>query len=85
MVRAVQRPFNPTVKQATLGDMTKSKDKLGYPSTSPLSFPRWQEVLQGEQLNPILTRLNEGEIVADLKCLKATRRRSPMESVGKPA
>ena len=50
--------------------------------TSPVSFPRWREVLQNEQLDPILTRSHhEGEIFAYLKYLKTIRCRASVESV----
>lgn len=61
--------------------MTKSKDKPQCLPTSPISFPRWREVLQNEQLDPILTRSHEGEIFAYLKYLKTIRCRASVESV----
>jgi len=61
--------------------MTKSEDKQRRPSTAPVSFPRWREVLSSENLSPALTRSHEGEIFAYLKHLKATRSRASVESV----
>jgi integron integrase len=63
--------------------MTRSEDKQQQqqPSMAPVSFPRWQEVLHSEQLNPALVRSHEGEIFAYLKYLKAVRRRASVESV----
>jgi hypothetical protein len=69
--------------QVSFCDMTKSEDKQQQqqPSTAPVSFPRWREVLHSEQLNPALARSLEGEIFAYLKYLKAVRRRASVESV----
>ena len=61
--------------------MTKSKDKLRSIASSPISFPRWREVLHSEQLGAALTRSHESEIFAYLKYLKAMRRRASVESV----
>lgn len=69
------------VKQDIFCNMTKSKDKDLQPSTAPISFPRWREVLRSEQLSPTLARSHEAEIFAYLKYLKAARQRASVESV----
>ncbi|MGD9949249.1 MAG: hypothetical protein AB7U29_12330 [Desulfobulbus sp.] len=61
--------------------MTKSKDKVGQPSTAPVSFPRWREVLHNEPFALVLKRSHEGEIFAFLKYLKAARCRASVASV----
>jgi hypothetical protein len=61
--------------------MTKSKDKHPQPSTAPVSFPRWREVLHREQFSAELLRSHEGEIFAYLKYLKSARSRASIGSV----
>jgi integron integrase len=62
-------------------NMTKSKDKLIPAPSTPVSFPRWREVLHREHLAVALVRSHEGEIFAYLKHLKAKRCRVSVESV----
>ncbi len=61
--------------------MTNSKDKQTPPSTAPVSFPRWREVLHNEPLAPALVQTHEREIFAFLKHLKQARRRVSVASV----
>jgi hypothetical protein len=61
--------------------MQKSKDKVGTPTNTPVSFPRWREVLQSECSDPAERRTREQEIFAWLKFLKAAHRRASVESV----
>jgi integron integrase len=61
--------------------MTKSQDKQVAPSTTPVSFPRWREVLHNEPFSPEQMRTHEGEIFAFLKHLKQARRRASVASV----
>lgn len=61
--------------------MTNSKDKLTAPSTTPVSFPRWREVLHNELLASALVQGHEREIFAFLKHLKAIRRQASVASV----
>jgi len=61
--------------------MRKSKDKVATPINTPVSFPRWREVLQSECSDPAELRTREQEIFAWLKFLKAAHRRASVESV----
>lgn len=61
--------------------MTNSKDKHVAPSTTPVSFPRWREVLHNEPLPSAVVRGHESEIFAFLKHLKALRRQASVASV----
>ncbi len=61
--------------------MHKSKDKVGTPINTPVSFPRWREVLQSECPDPAELRTREQEIFAWLKFLKAAHRRASVDSV----
>lgn len=61
--------------------MTKSIDKQVAPSITPVSFPRWREVLHNEPLTPALLQAHEREIFAFLKHLKLARRRASVSSV----
>ena len=61
--------------------MQKSKDKVAAPTNTPVSFPRWREVLQSECSDPAELRTREQEIFAWLKFFKAAHRRASVESV----
>lgn len=61
--------------------MTKIDDKQKTPSTTPVSFPRWREVLHSEPLASTLAQTHEKEIFAFLKHLKLVRRRASIASV----
>jgi len=61
--------------------MQKSKDKVGTPTNTPVSFPRWREVLHSECSNPAVLRTQEQNIFAYLKFLKTTHRRASVDSV----
>lgn len=74
-------PLSPDVKLVRIVVMTKSEDKQTAPSTVPVSFPRWREVLHNEPFAPTLVQTHEGEIFAFLKHLKQARRRASVASV----
>ena len=61
--------------------MQKSKDKVGTPTNTPVSFPRWREVLHSECPDPAELRTREQEIFAWLKFLKAAHRQASVDSV----
>ena len=61
--------------------MTNSKDKQAAPSTTPVSFPRWREVLHNEPLASAVVQGHESEIFSFLKYLKAIRRQASVASV----
>lgn len=61
--------------------MIKSKDKLAKDAATPVSFPRWREVLIAEKMAPTQHLGYEREIFCYLKYLKAARQRASVVTV----
>lgn len=61
--------------------MAKQKDKDSGGAKTPVSFPRWREVLAAEDLAPGRVRGYEREIFGYLKYLKASRQRASVATV----
>jgi len=61
--------------------MEKQNDKVNVGNSTPVSFPRWREVLKSEYSDPEAIRKLEQDIFAYLKFLKAAHFRASVESV----
>lgn len=61
--------------------MEKQKDRAGAAPHTPVSFPRWREILRTEFTDPVKLKGVEQDIFGYLKFLKGAGRRASVETV----